>query len=373
MSNNPDKLTWKSRLVMRRNALLGSADFQRLAGRLPLFRWVARRYARAQFDLVAGFVYSQILSACVETGLLDFLNGYCRKEDDIARHIGLGPDAASRFLAAARALLLTESPQPGLWTLGKAGAALSANPGALAMIRHHHLLYRDLAAPVQLLTDNREKQTKLSAYWTYASRRDGEGDTAGYSALMAATQPMVSQQIIDAYRFGQHRRMLDIGGGSGAFVSAVARTAPELEMGIFDLPAVIAVTQKRFAGDADVPAIQLHAGSFKESAIPQGYDLITLVRILHDHDDDVVAALLAKIHAALPVGGKLLIVEPMAEAAGAERMGDAYFGMYLWAMGSGRPRAAAEYRNMLAKAGFSQVKSIATALPIITSATVATC
>ncbi len=349
---------------MRRNAILGSAKFQRWAARIPLMRGIARRKAAAQFDLVAGFVYSQILSACVTTGLIGFLNGQLRSFDQITAFLNLCSDAALRLLRAGEALQLLESPQPGLWTLGEVGAPLSSNAGAMAMIHHHSLLYRDLADPLTLLAGNREKQTALSAYWTYASRQEGAGDTAGYSALMAATQPMVSEQIIDAYNFTQHRRMLDIGGGTGAFARAISAVTPALDIGIFDLPDVLANAppQTSFA---------LHPGSFKTDALPQGYDLITLVRILHDHDDVVAQPLLASIRAALPPGGKLLIVEPMAQTEHAARMGDAYFGLYLWAMGSGRPRSPAEVINMLKTAGFSAIKRVPTAQPIITSAIVA--
>ncbi len=348
---------------MWRNRLLGSPRFQRWAARTPLVRGIARRRAAAQFDLVAGFVYSQILSACVTSGLIGFLNGRLRSFAEIANFLGLEAEATDRLLRAGQSLHLLETPQSGLWTLGEAGAPLSANEGAMAMIRHHHLLYQDLADPLKLLADNREKQTALSAYWTYASRRKGEGDTNGYSALMAATQPMVAQQIIDAYDFGRHRRMLDIGGGTGAFARAVSAVAPHLELGIFDLPDVLqGISYSGFT---------LHPGCFKTAQLPAGYDLITLVRILHDHDDDVAQALLASIRAALPIGGRLLIVEPMAESRQAERMGDAYFGFYLWAMGSGRPRTLSAYEAMLEKAGFSRVDPIGTALPIITSALVA--
>jgi demethylspheroidene O-methyltransferase len=412
MSDQNDNRTWNTRWVMRRNAVLGSARFQQWAARIPIFRWVARRRAAAQFDLVAGFVYSQILAAFVEAELVEYLNGALRSLDEIADFIRLEADAAERLLKAAAALDLAESPQAGLWTLGQAGAELAPNMGAMAMIRHHHLLYQDLATPLDLLAKGRREETALSAFWTYASknktqpnlprhpgldpglgfvdgqtdlatkslapdqvRGDEEGDSEcsprqrpDYSALMAATQPMVSQQIIDAYDFSRHTRMLDIGGGSGAFVSAVADAAPSVQFGIFDLPEVIAQAESRLEGAG---RIAFHGGSFKVDPIPPDYDLITLSRILHDHDDDVATALLASIHAALPPGGTLLIVEPMAQSGGARRMGDAYFGLYLWAMNSGRPRSVAEYRQMLTKTGFAQVEVAKTALPIITSAIVA--
>lgn len=356
-----DKLDIRSKWVLRRNAVLGSARFQSWAARMPLMRWVARRKAAKQFDLVAGFVYSQILQAFVEAGLIEHLRGGLRSAAEVATFTKLPADAADRLLMAGAALQLCESPQAGLWTLGQTGAELSANEGALAMIRHHRLLYRDLAEPLELLAKDRREETALSAFWAYASKAGG--DTQPYSTLMAATQPMVASQIIDAYDFAKHRKMLDIGGGSGAFVAAVAVAAPRLQFGIFDLPAVVA--------QADPQVGQIHPGSFKTDPVPTGYDLITLSRILHDHDDGVVTALLASIHKALPQDGELLIIEPMADSAGAARMGDAYFGLYLWAMNSGRPRSTSELTEMLRQAGFRSVKHIKTALPIITSALIA--
>jgi demethylspheroidene O-methyltransferase len=356
---------------MRRNAVLGSAAFQRWAMRTPLFRGVARRRAAAQFDLIAGFVYSQILAAFVEAGLIGHLQGELRSFDEIAELTGLSRDATDRLLKAGAALKIAESPQPGLWTLGEAGAPLSANAGALAMIRHHRLLYGDLADPLALLAQDRREQTALSAFWSYASKDAGGGPAASYSALMAATQPMVSQQVVDSYDFSAHRRMLDIGGGSGSFVAAVAAAAPGLRVAIFDLPEVIGRTARLLSGGSAGARIDLHAGSFKADALPQGFDLITLVRILHDHDDAVVQSLLSDICNALPDRGRLLIVEPMAESPGAKPMGHGYFGLYLWAMGSGRPRAAAELKKMLTEAGFREIRVVRTALPLIASALVA--
>ncbi len=368
MSNRMDNRTFRARWLMARNAVLGSVRFQQLAARLPVFRMIARRKAAAQFDLVAGFVYSQILAAFVETRLLDFLHSGFRSTAEVAGHTGLTDEAAERLLRAAESLKLAESLPEGQWTLGEAGASLWPNKGAIAMIRHHRLLYQDLSDPVRLLAENRANQTALSGYWTYASHADGAGDTAGYSALMAATQPMLFEQILPNYPLRRHRRMLDIGGGSGAFAAAVKSATPQLDVAIFDLPDVINEARARLGNESP---IALHAGSFKDDPLPGGYDLITLIRIAHDHDDEVVIALLAKIHAALPQNGKLLLAEPMAQSSGAERMGNAYFGLYLWAMGSGRPRSVEDYTQMLRNAGFSSVRRVKTALPLVTSAIVA--
>jgi demethylspheroidene O-methyltransferase len=283
-----------------------------------------------------------------------------------------------RLLAAAAAIDLVEALPGDRWTLGQRGAALSSNPGALAMIEHHKLFYTDLADPVAMLRRGRGGGD-LAAFWSYAEAA-GRGEpaataaedeaTRAYSALMAASQPMVAEQVLDSFDFSRHRSLLDIGGGHGAFVREVATRHPGLQLALFDLPPVAARAREILAAQS-LPHIVAHGGSFRDDPIPGGADLITLVRILHDHDDAVVLALLKAVRAALPPGGTLLIAEPMAGTRGAEAMGDAYFGLYLWAMGSGRPRTAAAYTEMLQAAGFARVHERRTGLPMVTRLLVA--
>ena len=119
------------------------------------------------------------------------------------------------------------------------------------------------------------------------------------------------------------------------------------------------------ANDGIAGRLEAMGGDFTRDSLPEGADLVTAVRILHDHDDPVVAALLARIRQCLPPGGKLLIAEPMAGTRGARAMGDAYFGMYLWAMGSGRPRTARAYQGFLRAAGFRHSREVRSRNPLL--------
>lgn len=349
------------RWARARNAMIADPLFRTRAARLPFGKWVARRYARELFDLSAGFVYAQITQALVESGLLDALATGPMDAAAAARIAGLTPAATETLLKAGESLGLTQSIGPS-WMLGRRGAALSTSPGVPEMIRHHRLLYADLADPLATLRG--EGPGRLAALWRYDGSAD-PADTAAYSALMAASQPMVAEQALAAYRFDRHRALLDIGGGAGAFVAAVSAAAPALRFGLFDLPPVIEAARARLGSRAE--SVTLHPGSFRTDPLPTGYDLITMVRVLHDHDDDVVAALLAKVHAALPPDGRALIVEPLAETMSAPRVGHAYFGFYLAAMRSGRPRTFAEYRTMARAAGFARARLHATPVPLVAS------
>jgi demethylspheroidene O-methyltransferase len=242
-------------------------------------------------------------------------------------------------------------------------------PGVAAMIEHHALLYADLADPVALL--RREGGGgHVSGYWPYAEGgAPCSGEGSAYSALMSASQAMVAGQLLAAYPIARHRRLLDVGGGHGTFIRAVAAKAPELQLSLFDLPPVAAEARRRFA--ADRLPVEVFEGSFFDNPLPEGADVVSLVRILHDHDDAEALRILHAVRRALPHGGTLLVAEPMSGAPGAERVGDAYFGFYLLAMGSGRPRAPAEIRAMLRTAGFASTRQVLTTMPLITQLIVA--
>lgn len=354
----------RGRWIALRNRLLGSARFQRFAVRVPPMRPIARRRARSLFDLVAGFTYSQILAACIETGLLKLLAAGPLDAAAFAARAELPISGAERLLRAAAALGLVE-PLGSVWALGSEGAALLGNPGIAEMVAHHRLLYVDLVDPVGLLRRGGGGGA-LSRHWHYAESADvrDSGAVAAYSALMTASQPLVAQQALDAYPFHRHRRMLDVGGGEGAFLSAAGLRFPNLELALFDLPAVGVRADARLASMGMAGRTTVYGGNFLTDPLPKGYDVISLIRVLHDHDDAPALALLRNVHAALPPGGTVFIAEPMARTPGAETAGDAYFGFYLLAMGSGRPRSPAEIRAMLQAAGFSRSKLLATALPL---------
>ncbi len=125
------------------------------AAAFPLTRLVARRRARTLFDLCAGFVYAQVLLACVRLRLFDVLREGPLAMPDLAARLALPLDGAARLLAAAAALQLVSRRGGGRFGLGALGAAMVGNPGVAAMVEHHALLYADLADPVALLRGDR--------------------------------------------------------------------------------------------------------------------------------------------------------------------------------------------------------------------------
>lgn len=365
---------WSDRGYAWRDRLLASPRFQRWAAAFPLTRPIARRRARALFDLVAGFVYSQVLFACVQLRLFDALAAGPQRVDALAARCSLPVDAMQRLLDAAVSLQLVSARGDGRYGLGELGAAMRGNPGIAAMVEHHALLYADLRDPVALLRGERAG-TALAGYWPYAGTADpaalAGGDVAAYSALMASSQQLIAGEILDAYPVARHRCLLDVGGGEGAFLTAAAARAPDLKLMLFDLPPVAERARARFVAAGLAHRAQATGGNFLADALPVGADLISLVRVVHDHDDERVLTLLRAVRQALPPGGTLLLAEPMAGTAGAEPMGDAYFGFYLLAMGRGKPRSPAVLGALLAAAGFKSWQLAPTHMPLQTGLIVA--
>lgn len=315
------------------------------------------------FDLCNGFVYSQVVQACVRLNLLSALNNRIQTLEEIADLAGLPLEGARRLVRAAVSLKLLEPRSHNRFGLGESGAAILGNPGLQGMILHHEHFYRDLSDVVSLLKE-RSKSTDLARYWLYSTNPTGSETErvvmTTYSELMSETQTVLADEVLRAYRFDRHKHLMDVGGGDGQFLRCVHAHAPELQLSLLDLPNVTVLADEQFKA-ANVPA-STHSGNMFEDAWPQSADVVTLIRVCLDHDDDRVRVLLRQARAALKPGGVLILAEPMTDSP---KVGFAYFGLYLWAMGSGRARSSGELREMLYEAGFEQTQILPTGLPDI--------
>lgn len=335
---------FSDRWLSLRDRILSDARFVRFASTSWLLAPIARRRASRLFDLCAGFVYSQILLACVQLDIFALLKAGPVPADTLAEQIGLPAEATLRLLRAAAALDLVEERSCGRFGLGTHGAAIIANPGISAMIAHHGALYRDLEEPVDLLR-NTHAQGHLGRYWAYVAQHDGSGpadeQVAPYTALMSASQSLIADQVLASYSLKDVKCLLDIGGGDGTFLAAVGRRYPHLQLKLFDLPAVADRARQRFETDGIAGRAEAIGGNFFADPLPAGADAVSFVRVLHDHDDGPAQHLLRRARQAIVPGGMLLVAEPLAGTRGARRMGEAYFGFYLMAM-----EAAARARAM---------------------------
>lgn len=354
------------RLRRLRDRWLSDPRLQRWAAALAPLRPIARARSRELFDLCAGFVHSQVLHACVALGLLQRLRQAPASPEELTFALAVPRERLDPLLDAAICLGLAERRGEGRVGLGTLGAALLGNPGVEAMIRHHPMLYADLADPAGFFRGTVPGR-ELRAFWGYSTAPDparlDAPALAPYTELMAASQQFIAELVLAAYPFRRHRHLLDLGGGDGSFAAAVALRAPSLRIEMVDLPAVAARASERFRRLGLEAQASARGANLFTDALPRGADLVTLIRVAHDHDDHKVERLFRSAREAIAPGGTLLIAEPMSGV----RSADAYLGVYLLAMGSGRTRSVAELGRMLGRAGFVGVRRRRTRNPLLAS------
>ena len=358
MGSTPVRKAWRSGLAVR---LALQPWFHRFCARVPGLSHLAKAEGEALFSIVSGFVQSQALLALVELRILQRLAEGPAPLAGLARGADIAPERLAILLQSGAGLRLLRR-RGDQWHLTARGAAFLAVPGLDAMVRHHPVLYRDLSDPVAFFKG--ETRPELADFWPYVFGAGGAADpalAARYSALMSDSQALVAEDTLRLVGMRGIRRLMDVGGGTGAFLAAVAKARPGIALTLFDLPAVV-------AGARLGPSVTIVPGSFRDDPLPRGADAISLIRVLYDHADATVAALLRAVHDALPPGGRLIISEPMSGGDRPDPATDVYFAVYTLAMQTGRTRSASEIAALCRAAGFRDIRVHPGHRPFVTSA-----
>jgi predicted O-methyltransferase YrrM len=155
------------------------------------------------------------------------------------------------------------------------------------------------------------------------------------------------------------RRMLDVGGGSGAYSIAFAQTNPALRADILDLATVEPIARRhiREAGVAD--RVHVRAGDLRSGPLGEGYDLVFLSAICHMLDEAENLDLLRRCREALATGGRVVIQDFILEP---DKTAPRFAALFALNMLVGTPGGSAysepEYAAWLGEAGFEQVHRV---------------
>jgi demethylspheroidene O-methyltransferase len=350
------------------NRLIASPAFQARAARLPFLRALARAEGAALFELTQGFVRSQALQALVALRVPHLLLDGPADADALAARCAVPADRMALLLQAGAGMGLLRRRRDGRFALTTRGAALMGAPGLEDMILHHAVLYRDLSDPVAFLRGGTDPE--LARFWPYVFGAGAAADpdtAARYSRLMTETQGLVAADALRLIDLRGVTRLMDVGGGTGAFVEAAARAHPALALTLVDLPAVAQAAAARLTAAGLGARVTVTPGSFRDAPLPRGADAISLVRVLYDHADETVAALLRAAFEALPPGGRLIVAEPMSGGERPDPVTDVYFAFYCAAMRTGQVRSGARIAEMMQAAGFVDARWRRGDRPYVTS------
>lgn len=160
-----------------------------------------------------------------------------------------------------------------------------------------------------------------------------------------------SPQIVAAVDLSPFTHLVDLGGATGHFALEASKRYAALRCTLFDLPQCIPLAQEMLA-DSRVETL---GGDFFAGPLPPA-DLYALGRILHDWTEKKIKKLLEKIHAALPPGGGILILEKLVEETGTGPTWALLQDLNMLVATEGRERKLSEYRALLDAAGFRSVE-----------------
>ena len=310
-------------------------------------------------DYIEAFRRSKAMFTAVRLGIFDHLEGQPLSAERLAARLNANAAALDRLLSACVALgLLVRDGESYRNTASASRYLVTSSPHTFA----GYIVYSDesLFHLWSHLDDAVREGTNRWAQ-TFGSRdalfdyyyRDPQA-TANFVRAMNGFGVLASERTVRAFDLSRFRHLVDLGGATGHLAIAACQAYPNLQASVVDLPRVEPFAQEQIAQSQVSDRVRFITADFFTDALPSG-DLYALGRILHDWDDTKIHALLAKIAAALPSGGGLLVAEALVND---DRSGPVYALMQdlnMLVCTDGRERTLAEYRRLLEAAGFSDV------------------
>ena len=178
-----------------------------------------------------------------------------------------------------------------------------------------------------------------------------------FNAAMVDVTRFVTPDILRAYDFAGITHLMDVGGGSGELIGAIARQYTEIGGTIFDLPRCAESATSHLDRIGVSGRIKFLAGDFFET-VPVGADVIIMKSIIHDWNDERSLKILGNCRRALPENGKLLLVErimPELPSVSDEDRDQAMSDLNMLRGPGGLERTEKKYGRLLHDSGFQQL------------------
>jgi acetylserotonin N-methyltransferase len=322
-------------------------------------------------DLLTAFRSSAVMFAACSLGVFDRLAaGGPMMAGVLAGILGADRDALGRLLDAC----------VGLGLLTRDGDAYANSPAAQTYLTQAsprrmtgYVTYSDrvlwqmwahLADAVREGSNRWQQTFGLDGGAIFANLFRTPEDRREFLQGMHGFGLISSPHVAAAFDLSGFSHLVDLGGATGHLAVAACRQFPNLRATVFDLPAVMPQAREAIAAEPDVAArVGVLAGDFFADPLPPA-DLYAVGRILHDWAEEKIERLLASVHAALPVGGALLIAEKLlAPDRGGPRWAQLQ-SLNMLVGAEGKERTLAEYEGLLRRAGFAAVEGRVTDSPL---------
>lgn len=305
------------------------------------------------WEIARGFQPSRVLLSAVELGIFEALGDGEQTSAEVASKIGADARATDRLMDALVALgLLTNEGQQFANSPDTREFLVTGKPdyagGALGHVINLWQTWSTLTDAVRAGTSVVER------------RAEGRPDQAkSFMAAMHLFAGNGAPQILAEIDLTSVKRVLDIGGGSGAYSIAFCRAMPDLESVVFDLPDIVPITREYASQAGFADRISTVIGDFNERELPTGFDLVYMSQILHSNSREQNAELIKKAYRSLNSGGQVVIQEFVVNEDRVSPPGPVLFALnMLVGTQAGDTFTENEIRAWLADADFADIRRV---------------
>jgi multifunctional cyclase/dehydratase/O-methyltransferase len=173
-----------------------------------------------------------------------------------------------------------------------------------------------------------------------------------FDGAMAQMSRTTAPHFLTQYDFTRFRRIADIGGGQGFFLTQILNAAPEARGVLFDRPEVLVDARERLAHAGVAERVDIVTGDFF-AEVPAGCDAYVIKQVLHDWDDARATEILRRIRAAIGESdARLVICEHVLAGPGVWDQGK-FLDLDMMLRFAGRERTEPEWERLLHAAGFT--------------------
>jgi SAM-dependent methyltransferase len=254
-------------------------------------------------DLATAFQASRVLLTGVDLRIFSLIGSGGLTSDEVAKRAASHPRATDRLLNALCALgLLDKRDNRFFNTADTSRYLVDTSPEYAAGLGHTVSLWPTWSGLTSAVRDG-------IATTRGAINDRGDDWLEPFIAAMHFRARAQSDPIAAMLPIGPTSRVLDVGGGSGAFAMAMATRHPGLRAVVFDLPNVVPLTQRYVTAASLGHAVTTATGDYLADPLPTGFDLVFLCAVVHSNGDGENAGLVAKCAASLNPGGHVAIVD----------------------------------------------------------------
>ena len=254
-------------------------------------------------EAATGFQASRILLTAVELRIFSVIADEGATSAEIAARIGGDPRATDRLLNALCAMgLLWKRDGRFRNTSASARFLVDDSPEYVAGLGHTAGLWRTWSGLTGTVRNGKPALRPVM-------NDRGDTWTVPFIAAMHYRAAQQAPKVAALLGLEGVSRVLDVGGGSGAFAIAFAQHQPGLSAVVFDLPAVVPLTQTYISRAGLESRVATAAGDYLVDPLPGGFDLVFLSAVVHSNAPAENAALLRSCTAALQPGGRVALID----------------------------------------------------------------